>query len=233
MTEAPLATYSPKRTYLVNTGGTNNYLVRGNEPLNNDGSFAYDKINEKLKTRINDFDLKKYNLITISLIDNNPESERGDLKCEFLAYGVDNIEFNTLFPFPSTWPPVYRGVDVKKQYGTKINGNKGSIVWYPVQGCSDMNNCEIVESPQFNFSGLVDYINSIMTNQTDVVIYYHCEHGHDRTSALTGAYMLKYMNRTLDEVINNRPPLGAKAFTHDWESNYEQLVKYYYSTLKK
>lgn len=201
----PLATYSPKRTYLVNTVGSN-YLVRGNEPLNEDGTFAYDAINQKLQTLIKDFDLTNYKLITISLIDNNPQSERSDLMAEFKAYGVTNEEFDKLFPFHDSWPPVYRKIDVKKQYGTSVNGNKGSIIWYPVQGCSDENNCAIFEPSQFDFSGLVDYINSMLTTEENVVIYYHCEHGHDRTSALTGAYMLKYLNLPLNQVLTQRPP---------------------------
>lgn len=232
MSTTPLAIYAPKRTYLVTANTENNtYLVRGNEPLNDDGTFAYEAINEKLKTLISGFDLTKLKLITISIIDNNPDSERHDLQSEFNAYGVTSEEFDKKFPYPDSWPPVYRGIAVKIQYGTEVNGHPGSIIWYPVQGCSDMNNCEIVEPYQFNFSGLVDYINSMMTTEKDIVIYYHCEHGHDRTSALTAAYMLKYIGRTLDEVLDNRPPLGAKAFSHAWEVYYEQLVKYYYSTL--
>ena len=234
MKTAPLATYSPKRTYLVTANTSNNtYLVRGNEPLNDDGTFAYNAINKKLKTLIKGFDLTKNKLITISIIDNNPESERPDLQAEFLAYGISQSDFDNKFPFPESWPPVYRGIDVKKQYGTEVCGHPGSIIWYPVQGCSDMDNCKLVEPTQFDFYGLVDYINSIMTTQRDVVVYYHCEHGHDRTSALTAAYMLKYMGMTLEDVLNNRPPTGAKAFSHPWEAYYEQLVKYYYSTLKK
>lgn len=230
----PSATYSPKRTYLVTAHTSNNtYLVRGNEPLNDDGTFAYEAINSKLKTLIPGFDLTKLKLITISIIDNNPDSERPDLESEFNAYGITSEEFDKKFPFPDSWPPVYRGIDVEKQYGTQVNGYPGSIIWYPVQGCSDMNNCQIVEPTQFNFSGLVDYLNTLMTTEKDVVIYYHCEHGHDRTSALTGAYMLKYMGRTIDEVLTDRPPMGAKAFKHPWEANYEELVKYYNSTLKK
>lgn len=71
----PKATYSPKRTYLVDEIGTN-YLFRGNEPLNEDGTFAYDSLNEKLQTLIQNFDLKNYKLITVSIIDNNPAKER-------------------------------------------------------------------------------------------------------------------------------------------------------------
>lgn len=232
MKDTPFAVYMPKRTFLVTAHTLNNaYLVRGNEPLNEDGSFAYEAINAKLKDLVPGFDLTKLKLIVISLIDNNPTGERGDLEKEFNAYGIASSEFDTLFPWPGSWPPVYQNIDVTKQYGTQVNGHPGSIIWYPVQGCSDQNNCALVEPSQFNFSGLVDYLNALITTEKDVVIYYHCEHGHDRTSALTAAYMLKYMGRTLDEVLNDKPPVGAKAFKHDWEVNYEELVKYYYNTL--
>lgn len=227
---APNAIYMPKRTYVVDKG-SKSFLIRGNEPLNEDGTFAYDEMNKKLQELIKDFNLDEYKLITISLIDNNPASERSDLSKEFLAYGISNDEFNKDFPFPDSWPPVYRKIDVYKQYGTKVNGNPGSIIWWPVQGCSDMQNCALVEPAQYNFSGLVDYLHTLISSDEKLVVYYHCEHGHDRTSALTAAYMLKYMNRSLDEVLTQRPPLGAKAFKHDWEAYYEQLVKYYNSTL--
>lgn len=228
----PLDTYKPKRTYLVNTIN-NNHLVRGNQPLNEDGTFAYNQINQKLQTLIPEFDLKNFKLIDVSIIDNNPQSEGNDLASEFLVYGVSKEEFDDLFPFPNAWPPVYRQIDVRKQYGIKVCENPGSVIWYPVQGCSSIDNCELVEHPQFDFSGLVDYLNELISTQEKIVVYYHCEHGHDRTSALTAAYMLKYMNRTLDEVLNNRPPLGAKAFSHDWEVDYKQLVEYYQSKLLK
>jgi len=230
--KTPNATYSPKRTYLV-TANTenNNYLVRGNEPLNEDGTFTYDSINEKLQTLITDFDLTKNKLITISIIDNNPNSERGDLNDEFLAYGMSQEEFDKTFPFQTTWPPFWNGVNVRKQYGNSVNGYSGSVIWYPVQGCTDMSNCSLVEPTQFNFSGLIDYIHLMMKTEENTVIYYHCEHGHDRTGAVTGAYMLKYMGISLENVLTQRPPLGAKAFSHPWASTYEALIKYYNSTL--
>lgn len=101
-----------------------------------------------------------------------------------------------------------------------------------LDGCSDENNCSIVEPSQFNFSGLVDYIHFLMNTEKNTVMYYHCEHGHDRTSALSGAYMLKYINKKVEDVLTKRPPEGAKAFTHPWSPDYEQLVKYYYTTLQ-
>ncbi len=226
----PNASYMPKRTYLVAQVGSN-YLVRGNEPLNDDGSFAYAAINTKLQEIIPGFDLTKNKFIDISVIDNNPASEGGDLAMEFAAYGMAQGWFDTTFPFPTTWPAYFRGLDVTKQYGTTVNGNPGSIIWYPVQGCTDNVNCELVEPPQYNFNGAVELLNTLATTEKNAVIYYHCEHGHDRTSALTAAYMMKYMGKTLDEVLTQRPPDGAKAFKHAWEVDYEALTKWYATTL--
>lgn len=227
---APNAIYMPKRTYVVTSVG-NNYLVRGNEPLNNDSSFAYDAINTKLQELIGgNFDLKNYKFIDISVIDNNPASEAGDLGKEFSAYGLD---LTTMFPFPATWPPYFHGIDVTKQHGNSVNGHDGSLIWYPVQGCTDNVNCELVEPSQFNFNGTVDLLNTLLTTETKAVIYYHCEHGHDRTSALTAGYMMKYMGKDLNTVLTQGPPEGAKAFKHAWEMDYEALTKWYATTLTK
>ncbi len=225
----PNAIYMPKRTYVVTKSG-DNYLVRGNEPLKEDGTFAYDAINAKLQELVGgDFDLTNYKFIDISVIDNNPASEGKDLGMEFAAYGQD---LATLFPFPAAWPPFFRGYDVTKQYGTKVNGHNGSIIWYPVQGCTDNVNCELVEPTQFNFNGTVDMLEKLLRNEKKAVIYYHCEHGHDRTSALTAGYMMKYMGKDLNTVLTQRPPDGAKAFKHDWEVDYEALVKWYATALR-
>jgi len=225
----PNAIYDPTRTFLVTASGEN-FLIRGNEPLNDDGSFAYDALNTTLQGILPaGFDLNNYKLITISLIDNNPASEGGDLAMEFNGYGFSQDQFDKMFPYPSTWPPYYQNVDVTAQHGTEVCGHKGSMVWYPVQGCTDEANCELVEPSQFNFIGLVEFLNTLLVTEFNTVVYYHCEHGHDRTSALTAGYMLKYMGRTLDEVLNDGPPEGAKAFKHAWEADYKPLVEYYYN----
>jgi translation initiation factor IF-1 len=227
----PNAVYMPKRTFIV-TKVNNNYLVRGNQPLNPDGSFAYDAIGKKLKSLVGgNFDLKNYKLIDVSLIDNNPVSEGGDLALEFAGYGMSQADFNTNFPFPAAWPPYFRGLAVTKQWQTSVNGNPGSIIWYPVQGCTDNGNCESVEPAQFNFNGTVDMLSNLLSTESNAVIYIHCEHGHDRTSALTAGYMMKYMKMSLEDVLTLGPPKGAKAFKHDWEVNYEALVKWYATQL--
>lgn len=226
----PNAIYDPTRTYLLDIS-FKNYLVRGNEPLNEDSSFSYDELNTKLQMLLinPDFNLADYKLIDMSLIDNNPASEGSDLQLEFKAFGFSSVEFTNMLPFPAAWPPVYQKIDVTKQYGSKIQDHPGSIIWYPTQGCSDPDNCRLVEPTQFDFVGQVELLRKLILSEERAVIYFHCEHGHDRTSALAAAYMIKYMHKTLDEVLTQKPPAGAKAFDHPWEPNYEQLVRYYAS----
>ena len=220
----PNVTYDKTRTCLVDSNN-DSYLFRGNEPLSADGSFAY----KDMMAKFNDItkqDLTQHKLIDISLIDCNGEFT--DLNFEFEAF---NQKFNKLFPVPN-WPPYFNGYNVKKEYGSTVSGHSGSLIWYPVQGCTDNDNCKLVEDPQFAFSDLVDYLKELLETPK-VCIYYHCEHGHDRTSALSAAYMMKYMNKSLEDVLTLHPPKGAKSFDHPWEVNYKALVTWYSSQLKK
>ncbi len=222
--------YDPTRTFVVDSAATN-YLVRGNEPLLSDGkTFAYDELNTQLQNGSSTgsgglpptgiggtFDLTDYSLVDVSVIDDNAEGPL--LTAEFTAYGQD---FESLFPAPN-WPPVFHGIDVTKQYGTAVSGHPGSIVWYPVQGCTDLSNCEQVEPPQFNFIGMIDFLRGLLENSTKTVIYFHCEHGHDRTSAVAGSYEMKYKGKTLQQVRDE----GCTIMGHAWESAYLPLIEYY------
>jgi hypothetical protein len=220
----PNVTYDSTRTYLVENR-KDSYLFRGNEPLKSDGTFAYDDMMSRFKKLAGE-DLTNHKLIDISLIDCTAEFT--DLNCEFVAFGQD---FNKLFPTPN-WPPYFNGFDVKKEYGSTVNKKSGSLIWYPVQGCTDNDNCNLVENPQFAFSELVDFLNELL-NRSKVCIYYHCEHGHDRTSALSAAYMMKYMKVSKNDALTLSPPKGAKSFSHPWEVNYKALAEWYAGTIKK
>ncbi|WP_035060450.1 dual specificity protein phosphatase family protein [Andreprevotia chitinilytica] len=225
--------YLPDRTFVV-THVNGNYLVRGNEPLLADEkTFAYDALNTRLQALIGGtFNLTHYKLIDIPLIDDNPNSERALLEAEFKAYGITPTQFDATFPWPQSWPPALDPkLNLTTQYGTSVSGHPGAIIWYPVQGCTSMSNCALVEPTQFKFTQLVVLLHTLLHATTKTVIYYHCEHGHDRTSALTAAYMMKYMGKSLNDVLTEGPPNGAKAFKHHWEPTYKQLVEYYYATV--
>lgn len=220
----PDTTYTPKRTFVVQQSN-GNILVRGNLPLNDDGSFAYSDLNKRLQKLIgNGFDLTKYSLIDISLIDN--QGEKPDLLAEFTAFGVADL-------IPSDWPPVVKGVDIFKQYGSSVCGHPGHLMWMPIQGCSDEANCKLVEPSQYNFSGIVDQLNTLLTTGNGKVIYYHCMNGHDRAGSLTACYMMKHMGRTRDQAMNDAPPEGAMAMNHDWKETYKPLIEWYAGSIGK
>lgn len=238
--------YAPKRTFLVNsatTGNGTNYLMRGNIPLKKDGAtFAYDEMNTRFKELISDgsFDLANYNLIDISVITNYPTTEPGEgfyLMAEFLAYGISNADYNKWFP-QSVWPPFMtkQCPQFAVPQGSTINGNSGSIIWYPVQGCDPAGTCSTIEPQQYNPVGLVDMLNTLLNtanaNGKPTLIYYHCINGHDRTSALTACYMMRWMGSTytFDYVTTTPAPKGAMLENNhgvQWNPPYINLVKYY------
>jgi hypothetical protein len=222
----PQETYSAKRTYLVDSNASNNtYLFRGNQPLNADGSFAYTQIATKVST-LAGINLSNYKFVDLSIIDNTPGSNRGDLADEFYNFGFSSSFFNVTIS-PSVWPPYSNGFPVTKMWGTSVAGFPGSIVWYPVQGCPTIAVCGQQENTYFGFNKEVDFLANFLATQKNSVLYFHCLHGHDRTSALHAGYLLKYKKATLNQVLTQKPPKGAMGFKHAWEADYKTLVTWY------
>jgi hypothetical protein len=74
-----------------------------------------------------------------------------------------------------------------------------------------------------------------MNAKFKTLIYYHCINGHDRTSALTACYMMKYMGPvyTFNYVTTTPAPQGAVLQNNHgvkWNPPYLNLVQYYYNT---
>lgn len=229
---APSEVYNPERTYVVQQNpqtGNGNILVRGNIPLNGSGGFAYDELNGRLQQLVQLdpdpalFNLENYELIVVPLIDN--QGERPELQDEFTAFGAGSP--------PTAWPPFANNVNIFRHYGTTVCGQSGNLMWMPVQGCTDPANCALVEPSDYDFSGIVDQLNTLMTTLDNTVIYYHCMNGHDRTGSLTACFMMKYMGRTRDQAMNDKPPEGADAMGHPWHPPYAQLIEWYASTIGK
>lgn len=212
--------YNPKRTFIVNQVGSN-YLVRGNLPLDDDGNFTYDALAKALKAQ-GKITLSKMTLIDVSLIDN--QGEAPELSAEFKAFDEN---------MPTEWPPVYHGFDIFQQFGSLIQGHPGKLMWMPIQGCADNANCQLVEPAQYNFAGIVDELQKLVTTGTNTVIYYHCMNGHDRAGSLTACYQMKHMGRTRDQAMNQPPPDGAMAMKHDWKATYKPLIEWFAGTIGK
>jgi hypothetical protein len=211
--------YNPKRTFVVNKVGSN-YLVRGNLPLDDDGNFAYDDLAKRLKA--DKIALSKMTLIDVSLIDN--QGEAPELTAEFKAFDET---------MPTVWPPVDKGFDIFQQFGSTVCGHPGKLMWMPIQGCADNDNCQLIEPPQYNFGGIVDQLHNLVTTGSNTVIYFHCMNGHDRAGSLTACYMMKHMDRTRDQAMNAAPPEGAMAMKHDWKVTYKPLIEWYAGTIGK
>ena len=248
-------TYNPLTNYLVASSGQS-YLVRGNIPLlatkrtdsNLTGyTFAYDDLNTKLKSLIGGFStLHDYELLDVSIISNQPlppsplpplshsapaTHEGLLLDAEFLAYGAT---------MPRTWPPTGQ---LQTPYGTKVAGSTGSMIWYPVQGCMGESNCTEIE-PYYLFIPFIDYLHKLLNEDKKRVIYFHCWHGDDRTSAAHAAYMLKYilpgnkanagmtLQKAVTQVLKPIRKGGAKDIppgvkVKPWSPNYQNLVEFY------
>jgi len=206
--------YKHSRTYIVDQNTTkDNHLVRGNLPLEDDGSFAWTKLNAQLQTLLGtSFDLGDYTFIDVTLIDNSDEGTSFD--AELAVFGIDpgapENKWCTL------WPPYYRynlpenqnkGFDIKKIHGTEISGDKshkGGLVWWPVQPCDgSTSDCKNIAVNQFAFPDLIKYLNTLLNTEEKTIIYYHCMHGHDRTSAVTASYLTKYKESQLAAAFKN------------------------------
>ncbi|MBI1814659.1 MAG: dual specificity protein phosphatase family protein [Deltaproteobacteria bacterium] len=228
----PSTTYDPARTYVVQQNprtGNGNVLVRGNLLLNTDGSFAYAALDSRLRELVirdadaAPFRLADYTLVVVSLLDN--QREMPELQAEFTAFGAGNA--------PTVWPPHARKLNIFALYGLRVSGEAGALMWMPVQGCVDAADCRQVQRDLFNFSAIVDEINSLMATGHHRVVYYHCINGFNRAGSLTACYLMKHMGRTRIEAMEEPPPAGALVVEHYWKLPYKTLAEWYAETIGK
>ena len=218
---SPQETYDPNQTYLVDHVG-GNWLIRGNMPLNDDGTFAYTALNEKLKTLLPEgFDLSMMTVIDVSLIDN--QGELPSLECEFTSFGAGTP--------PTAWQPypagiLFNGYGDGSVQGDGVSG-MGSLLWMPIQGC-DEGQCEVQETTLYDFDGVVSYIRGILTsNVSNQLMYIHCMNGHDRAGSLTCGYQMKYLGISMADAMAE----GEKIMGHSWHHPYKHLIEWYAGTL--
>lgn len=222
------AVYNSNRTFLLDQN-QGSLLLRGNEPFNTRGEFDYRALYFKVEQLVPNFDLEACNLITVSLLDNKANSEREDLKLEFEAFGIPAAQFDLDFP-ESIWPPYANGINLQTRYGTSVQGNPGSLIWYPVQGCTGAEGCSFTQDSLYGFSSLPDLLRTLLL-ESNTVIYFHCTTGNDRTGAVAASYLMKYKGATLQQVKDDFAPSGARIVYRDWQEEYENLIDWYSSTL--
>ncbi len=199
--------FDPARLALVDAHVNGNLLIRGNLPMitNNAGDtclpileryFAYDAIDAKMKTRINGFDLDAYEILDITLIDN--QSDRNQFTAEMNAFGLDAITCS------NEWPPYNNSCAWNPEYLFETLLTPGrhpwGLIWWPIYACGSTP-CNEVDTQtglvSFKFETLSPYLTTLLSGapsgssgKSKRLIYFHCMQGADRTGALHAVYLM-------------------------------------------
>ena len=190
--------YLSQRTALVARVG-NNFLVRGNLPIDPAGNFVYDSIIHFIETQAPGILTSSHWLIDVSMIDNRPAGELPELQNELKGYGLANTAI------PDYWPPFSQGY-VSLLQGEQVNGHNGRFFWWPIEGYSPRyswnDRMSTFITGGYNFDGLVDKIDSLFRDTSqNRIIYYHCTWGADRTGALTYGWLVKHGGYSRDSAL--------------------------------
>jgi hypothetical protein len=204
--------FDPERLAIVDQKAAGNILVRGNLPMiTNSGPdtclpvsqryFAFNELNSELKKRLGDgFDLNAYEIIVMTLIDN--ESDLNQFTAELQGFGLtpQNIydaeacssPYKPIVDFCSSWAP-------STHFGTTLTtegaSHAANIIWWPIYACG---NCEtnylrgldkykLIDQPTY----LKTLLNGTSLSGKPRLIYFHCMQGTDRTGALHALYMME------------------------------------------
>lgn len=218
------AVFDATRVAIVDKVGTN-YLVRGNMPLiGSDSHFAYDEI--FAASKIPEAPIKKF--ISISTIDN--VSERSSWAAELKAFGVNENRYPKGY-----WPPyLQRSYNPKALLGSILSteGKKkqGSVVWWPFEGLPAGEDPKVyLGSPGWNFSGLVDYTIRLLNTSNNLLLYFHCMLGADRTGAAMIGYLMKAKKMSFEAAFTQTSKMtsaGAPA------PRYQSLIIAYAEQIK-
>lgn len=208
--------FEANRCAVVDRQGTS-ILIRGNMPLI-DNHYAYDEIASAVNQDLTSFD----QFISVSLIDNT--GERDIWSSELRAFGINPYDYPA-----SIWPPYQHLRDKWKpgqKLGTQLNGSvSGSLIWWPIEGLSATEPYPqtFLQSPGWDLSGLVDRIHELL-QEPKTAIYFHCMLGADRTGAVHASYLVKYLNKSIDDALQittNATAAGAPTM------DYQRLARAY------
>jgi hypothetical protein len=220
--------YDANRTAIVDQQRTSmgiNFLVRGNFPLEQDFSLAYDRLAERLYI-LEGIELPKFNLIIVSLVESVAPISHHSLSAEFKAVGIAARQFEPLLN-ESAWPPAGNGINPAREY----KGKEASLIWYPIVACVNNIECSNVER-NFRFSKLIRLLSELMLRPSPTVIYVHCHSGIDRVASVIGAYQLSSLGRTLEEVLTKPHPVGAQLPEFMLQEDYKVQLQWFSNQLE-
>ncbi len=201
-----------------------NLLVRGNLPLTaNNGTnpcfpgqahcFATAEMDARLKEIEPGFDVKNYEVIDVTLIDNQGTRDELTAEANAVGMGLDGIACGTTWlPFDGcAWEP-------GKLYKSANAGNTPwALVWWPVYACGSRP-CNETDTEiglrKFRFNETSAYLKTLLTTPSDSgrkrLVYFHCVQGTDRTGALHIDYIIdNNPDMTFQEAIE-RATIGAQ-----------------------
>lgn len=224
----PLA-FDPTRIAIVDRDNTREVaLVRGMNPATS-GSFAYEELGLALIRY--GLDIASRTLIVINVIDN--VGERWAWSPEAEVFGVDPAVYPSSdwppYVHRSHWDPAQPIGDGQWSVGSRTG--PGEFYWWPFEGLPENTDPEVfLKSPGWDFTGAVEFVDSLYRQSRRAVIYFHCMLGADRTGALHTGYLMRARgmsltgaSRVADSVTSAKGP----------NADYQRLREAYAVSLKR
>lgn len=194
--------FDPSRVAIVDENASyGNLLIRGNFPLNceNPRAFAYNQLEMKMKQlKGASFNLGEYEIILVTLINN--AGNVNDLQAEERVLGLNPAAINCQNQYQDGTPDLYRCLnDYRAKPYSNVNPAQPphQLYWWPLWICG-ADNCTVLDTySACKFNELPQHLNTLLnslpsstTGKTKRLIYFHCEHGCDRTGVVHAAYIM-------------------------------------------
>jgi hypothetical protein len=191
--------------------GYGNLLVRGNFPLDCDRSFAFNDLDKRLKElKGSGFDLNEYEIAVITLINN--AGDKNDLKAEEAVFGLGDV--NCQDDYSDGTPGLYTCLDgfrTKPYVSSNPVAAPQEFYWWPLWICAN-GDYKCASPDTYSYSKLQDlpsHMNNLLNaappytgGKSKRLVYFHCEHGCDRTGTVHAAYQMFKGKISLQDAVN-------------------------------
>jgi len=210
--------YNPDATRLVDyfqpSENLTNFIFRGDEPLDDNHTFAYDEMVAAFRERAAAANLtfpSRFYLLDFSLL-NIFEFEDINAEKQFFEENPHLGEYYNWVTIGTLLDPMIFPYEIRKEMAERL--------------------------PEWQFDqlpSLMDKLHSMIqqTYNESLVIYIHCEAGHDRTGEVSGAYYMKWLNwsyqQTLvyDDWVAHREIYKESLFAMTWYCWYLATAQAY------
>jgi len=196
-------TFDQARTAVVDENtGFGNLLIRGNFPLNCNSprAFAFNDLNMKLKQiKSASFNLNDYEIIIVALINNAGNLD--DLKSEEAIFGLNpDADIHCQSDYSDGTPALYNCLDGRRTTSYSAanpSQQPQKFYWWPLwicgaDGCTTLDTyayCKLRDLPK-QMNDLINEAPPYSGGKTKRLVYFHCEHGCDRTGTVHAAYIM-------------------------------------------